>query len=87
VIGTKTWGGGIGICPSISILPGCSLLVTLPAHASYLKESTTPIVERDGAGPIDIYLDISPRESFEKKDLQLAKALEILLDSKYEEPS
>jgi tricorn protease len=87
VIGTKTWGGGIGICSSISILPGCSLLVTLPAHASYLKESTTPIVEREGAGPIDIYLDISPRESFEKKDLQLAKALEILLDSKYEEPS
>ncbi|MBM3195336.1 MAG: hypothetical protein FJZ62_01120 [Chlamydiae bacterium] len=87
VIGTKTWGGGIGICPSISILPGCALQVTVPAHASYLKESTTPIVERDGAGPIDIYLDISPRESFEKKDLQLAKALEILLESKYEEPS
>lgn len=84
VIGTKTWGGGVGICPSLSILPGCSLMVTLPAHASYIKGKTQPMVEKLGAEPIDIYLDISPRESFEKKDLQLAKALEILLESKYE---
>ena len=84
VIGTKTWGGGVGICSSLSVLPGNSILVTLPAHASYLKGTTSPIVEKEGAGPIDIYLDISPRESFEKKDLQLAKALEILLDSKHE---
>ncbi len=84
VIGTKTWGGGVGICSSLSVLPGSSLLVTLPAHASYFKGATSPVVEEEGAGPIDIYLDISPRESFEKKDLQLAKALEILLDSKHE---
>jgi tricorn protease len=84
VIGTKTWGGGVGICSSLSVLPGSSLLVTLPAHASYFKGTTSPVVEEEGAGPIDIYLDISPRESFEKKDLQLAKALEILLDSKHE---
>lgn len=81
VIGTKTWGGGVGINTYASKVPGW-LMVTLPAHATYDSQTHKVLVEQEGAGPIDIYVDIDPRESYLKQDLQLAKAMEILIDSR-----
>lgn len=81
VIGTKTWGGGVGINTYASKVPGW-LLVTLPAHAIYDSKTHEVLVEKEGAGPIDIYVDIDPRQSYLKEDLQLAKAIEVLIDKK-----
>jgi tricorn protease len=80
VVGTKTWGGGVGIIPVLSVIPGYHALVTLPALAGYDKKSRKVLVEGEGGGPIDVYVDVDPKQSYEKTDLQLAKALEILLE-------
>ncbi|MFZ4772713.1 MAG: S41 family peptidase [Chlamydiia bacterium] len=86
VVGTKTWGGGVGIIPMLGVLPNATL-VTVPGHASYDKGTSEVLVEGKGAAPIDIYLDMDPRETYVGNDTQLAKALEILLESIYEDVS
>jgi tricorn protease len=77
VIGTRSWGGVVGITGSLPFLDGQDL--RKPEFASYSSEKSDWIIEGYGVDP-DIYLDNDPHQEYLGKDAQLDKAIEVILE-------
>lgn len=76
LIGTRTWGGIVGISGSRPYLDGQD--VRTPFFTSYSTDGKW-IIENHGVDP-DIYVDLNPFEDYLGNDAQLNKAIEVLLE-------
>jgi len=76
LIGTRTWGGVVGISSSLPFIDGTDL--RKPEFASYSAEKSEWIIEGTGVNP-DIVIDNDPYQEFIGYDSQLSKAIEVLL--------
>ena len=76
IIGTRTWGGIVGISGSKPYLDGQD--VRTPFFTSYTTEGEW-MIENQGVTP-DIYVDINPFKDYLGEDAQLNKAIEVLLE-------
>ncbi len=76
VIGTRTWGGIIGISGSLPYMDGTD--VRVPFFTSYDAETGEWIVENYGVDP-DIVVDNDPILEYSGVDQQLEKAIEVAL--------
>src|SRR5262245_35908680 len=83
LIGKRTCGGLVGIGGSPTLIDGGS--VTAPNFAFYTPEGKWEI-ENYGVDP-DIDLDLDPKAWRSGHDLQLEKAVEVLMDSLKKNPS
>jgi tricorn protease len=77
VIGTRTWGGIVGISGSLPYLDGTDIRV--PYFTNYDYATGEWIVENHGVDP-DIVIDNDPILEEEGIDQQLDKAIEVLLE-------
>ncbi|MGQ1947871.1 S41 family peptidase [Geofilum sp. OHC36d9] len=75
VIGTRSWGGVVGISGSLPFIDGADL--RKPEFASYSSEESKWIIEGHGVDP-DIVLDNNTYEEYMGKDAQLEKAIELI---------
>jgi tricorn protease len=75
VIGTRTWGGLVGVSMFISLIDGGQ--ITAPDYRIYTPEGKW-IVENHGVDP-DIVVDLDPVEMSRGHDAQLLKGVEVLL--------
>ena len=82
VIGTRTWGGLVGVSMFISMIDGGGL--TAPDYRIYDGEGKW-VVENEGITP-DIEIDLDPADYGSGRDAQLDKAIEVLLNKIREEP-
>lgn len=76
-IGTRTWGGVIGIRGPIPFVDGG--VMYKPEFASYSGETNEWIIEGIGVDP-DIVIDNNPSDEYQGKDAQLEKAIEVILE-------
>jgi tricorn protease len=76
VIGTRTWGGLVGVSMFISLVDGSGL--TAPDYRVYTPEGEW-IVENEGVTP-DIVVELDPAEMARGHDAQLHKGIEVLLE-------
>ncbi|MBD3222125.1 hypothetical protein GF314_12890, partial [bacterium] len=76
VIGTRTWGGLVGISRNIPLMAGGN--VTFPEFGIYSLDGEW-VVENEGVEP-DIVVDNLPHEVIAGRDPQLEKAVEVLLE-------
>jgi tricorn protease len=77
VIGTRSWGGVVGIRGSLPFVDGTDL--RKPEFASYSSETGQWIIEGYGVDP-DIAIDNDPAREYAGTDDQLNKAIEVILD-------
>ena len=77
VIGTRTWGGIVGISGSLPYVDGTD--VRVPFFTNYDAATGQWIVENHGVDP-DIVLDNDPIKEFAGTDEQLEKAVEVALE-------
>ena len=77
LIGTRTWGGVVGIRGSLPIIDGGSLM--RPEFAHYDSDGTKFIIEGHGVEP-DIYIENDPAKEYAGEDEQLNKAIEVILE-------
>lgn len=77
VIGTRTWGGIIGISGSLPYMDGTD--VRVPFFTNYDAKTGQWIVENHGVDP-DILLDNDPIKEQAGEDQQLNKAIEVALE-------
>ena len=77
VIGTRTWGGIVGISGSLPYMDGTD--VRVPFFTNYDAKTGQWIVENHGVDP-DIVLDNDPIREFAGEDQQLLKAIEVALE-------
>ncbi len=82
VIGTRTWGGLVGIARTVPLLDGGN--VTFPEFGIYSLDGEW-VVENHGVDP-DIVVDNLPHEVIAGRDPQLEKAVEVLLERIAREP-
>jgi tricorn protease len=82
VIGTRTWGGLVGVSMFIPLIDGGRL--TAPDYRIYDVDGSW-IVENEGVTP-DIIVDLKPKEVSEGYDAQLMKGVEVLLKKIKEDP-
>lgn len=82
VIGTRTWGGLVGVSMFISMIDGGGL--TAPDYRIYNGEGKW-VVENEGVTP-DIEIDLDPADYGSGRDAQLDKAIEVLMKKIKEEP-
>jgi len=75
VIGTRTWGGLVGIDRGISLMDGGN--ITMPSFGFYTLDGKWG-VENHGTEP-DIAIDNLPDDEFKGHDAQLEKAVEVML--------
>ena len=75
VIGKRTWGGVIGIRPSLPFVDGGQLFK--PEFAPYSKEGKEWVIEIHGVDP-DIVVDNDPAKEFHGEDQQLNKGIEVI---------
>mgnify|MGYP000651635432 CR=1 FL=1 len=75
LIGTRTWGGVVGIAGSLPFVDGSAL--RKPEYASYAGDKSEWIIEGTGVEP-DIFIDNDPFREFNGTDDQLNKAIEII---------
>lgn len=76
VIGTRTWGGIIGISGSLPYMDGTD--VRVPFFTNYDARTGQWIVENHGVDP-DILIDNDPIKEQMGEDQQLNKAIEVIL--------
>ena len=76
VIGTRTWGGIVGISGSLPYMDGTD--VRVPFFTNYDAATGEWIVENHGVDP-DIVLDNDPVKEYAGEDEQLNKAIEVAL--------
>ncbi|AGO61667.1 S41 family peptidase [Ferroplasma acidarmanus] len=76
VIGTRTWGGVIGINPKIKLIDDTT--VTQPQFATWFKDVKYGL-ENYGSEP-DIYVENMPQNFLKSQDLQLDTAIEMILN-------
>ncbi len=77
VIGTRTWGGVVGIRGSLPFIDGGSL--QKPEFASYSAEEPKWIIEGFGVEP-DITVRNDPAKEYAGQDQQLEKAIEVIME-------
>ena len=77
VIGTRTWGGIVGISGSLPYMDGTD--VRVPFFTNYDARTGEWIVENHGVDP-DIELDNDPVREYAGEDQQLEKAVEVALE-------
>ena len=82
VIGTRTWGGLVGVSMFIPLIDGGGL--TAPDYRIYDADGNW-FVENEGVTP-DIIVDLKPKEVSEGYDAQLMKGVEVLLKKIKEDP-
>lgn len=82
VIGTRTWGGLVGVSMFIELLDGSTL--TAPDYRIY-DEYGNWVVENEGIEP-DIVIEQNSLELSKGKDTQLMKAVEVLMQKIKEDP-
>ena len=75
LVGTRTWGGVIGIWPKSKLVDGT--VVTQPEY-NFEFDDVGGILENKGVNP-DIKVEITPDDWKKSKDPQLEKALELLV--------
>ena len=75
VIGTRSWGGVVGITGSLPFIDGADL--RKPEFASYSSEESKWIIEGYGVEP-DIILDNDPYQEYLGNDAQLEKAISLI---------
>ena len=76
VIGTRTWGGIVGISGSLPYMDGTDIRV--PFFTNYDAKTGQWIVENHGVDP-DIWIDNDPIQEQAGVDQQLEKAIEVTL--------
>ncbi len=76
IIGTRSWGGVVGIRGSLPFIDGGSM--TRPEFASYSADGKTWIIEGHGVEP-DIVVDNDPAREYQGIDDQLNRAIEEIL--------
>jgi tricorn protease len=76
VIGTRTWGGLVGISMSTPLVDGGS--ITAPDYRVYSTDGEW-VIENEGVEP-DIEIDLDPAQMQRGYDAQLMKAVEVLLE-------
>ncbi len=81
-IGTRSWGGVVGIRGSLPFIDGGSL--TRPEFAPF-DENGNWVIEGYGVDP-DIVIDNDPAREFEGIDDQLNKAIEVILEQMKDYP-
>lgn len=77
VIGTRTWGGIVGISGPLPYIDGTD--VRVPFFTNYDAKTGEWIVENHGVDP-DIVVDNDPVREFAGEDQQLDKAIEVALE-------
>ncbi|MDR3094525.1 MAG: PDZ domain-containing protein [Bacteroidales bacterium] len=77
VIGTRSWGGVIGIRGSLPFVDGTDL--RKPEYAPYSPETGQWIIEGHGVEP-DIVVENDPALEYAGTDEQLNKAIEVILE-------
>ena len=77
IVGTRTWGGIIGISGSLPYMDGTD--VRVPFFTNYSADKGEWIIENHGVDP-DILIDNDPVLEAKGIDLQLNKAIEVALD-------
>ena len=77
VIGTRTWGGIVGIGGSLPYMDGTD--VRVPGSTSFDPNTGEWIIENYGVAP-DIVLDNDPIKEYAGTDEQLLKAIEVALE-------
>ncbi|HSG29120.1 MAG TPA: S41 family peptidase, partial [Candidatus Krumholzibacterium sp.] len=82
VIGTRTWGGLVGVSMFLRLIDGGGL--SAPDYRIYTREGKW-IVENEGVTP-DIIVDLDPVEVSEGHDAQLMKAIEYLMEELKKDP-
>jgi tricorn protease len=82
IIGTRTWGGLVGISMFVSLVDGGS--ITAPDYRVYSTDGKW-IIENEGVDP-DIPVDIDPAEMARGHDAQLMTAVDYLKKKIAEEP-
>jgi len=82
VIGTRTWGGVVGVSTFIDLIDGGML--TSPDYRLYDKKGNW-IIENVGVEP-DIVIDLKSDEMARGYDAQLMKGIEVLMKKIKEEP-
>ncbi len=76
VIGTRTWGGLVGVSMSIGLVDGSGL--TAPDYRIYSPGGQW-VVENEGVTP-DIEIELDPAEMARGHDAQLQKGIEVILE-------
>lgn len=76
-IGTRSWGGVVGITSSLPFVDGGDL--RKPEFASFSSEESEWIIEGYGVDP-DIVIDNDPHREYLGIDDQLNKAIEVILE-------
>jgi tricorn protease len=82
VIGTRTWGGLVGVSMWIDLIDGGG--ISAPDYRIYNPKGKW-IVENVGVEP-DIVVDLDPVEVARGHDAQLMKAIEVLMEKIKEDP-
>jgi tricorn protease len=77
LIGTRTWGGLVGISSGAPLVDGGG--VTAPEFSIYNRETGEIIAENQGVAP-DIDVDARPDLIAQGRDPQLEKAVEVLME-------
>ena len=75
-IGTRTWGGVVGITGSLPFVDGTSLRV--PQFFSSVSLDGQWLIEGKGVKP-DIVVENDPWKEFNGEDQQLNKAIEVIM--------
>jgi tricorn protease len=75
VIGTRTWGGVVGIRGTLPFIDGADL--RKPEYASYSADEGKWIIEGYGVEP-DIFVENDPAREYSGTDDQLNKAIEVI---------
>lgn len=78
LIGTRTWGGLVGIQGSLQLMDGGS--VTAPSFGVYDPIAGEFIAENEGVSP-DIEVDMTPADMARGLDPQLTRGVDYLLDA------
>ncbi len=82
VIGTRTWGGLVGVSMWIGLIDGGGM--SAPDYRIY-DPAGCWIVENEGVTP-DIEIDLDPVEMSKGEDAQLLKGIEVLMKNIEEDP-
>ncbi len=82
VIGTRSWGGLVGVSMWIGMIDGGGL--SAPDYRTY-DPAGKWVVENEGVAP-DIVIDLDPADFGTGRDAQLTKAVEVLMKKITEEP-
>jgi tricorn protease len=83
IVGTRTWGGVVGIRGTLPIIDGGSL--NRPEFAHLDAEGKQFVIEGHGIEP-DIVVDNDPAKEYAGEDQQLNRAIELILQELKDNP-